>query len=162
MTAAVTSSPDPVPACSARALGRMLDVPVAHPGFAARRRGWAAAGRARPGPRGPVVVLASAWSLRGCRPPLRRSARLVRLAGDRSVDVPLYRQQRACGPPALAIVAEAAAATAAAEALRGCGLPGGSDSGRPGYAPVSGVAVCGFCEGHLRRGTPRFCPRVGR
>jgi LysR family transcriptional regulator (chromosome initiation inhibitor) len=35
--AAVTSSPDPVPGCSVRALGRMRYLPVAHPEFAARR-----------------------------------------------------------------------------------------------------------------------------
>ncbi|MEU0589567.1 LysR family transcriptional regulator ArgP [Streptomyces sp. NPDC006132] len=37
--AAVTSSPDPVPGCSVRALGRMRYLPVAAPGFAARRLG---------------------------------------------------------------------------------------------------------------------------
>ncbi|MBC7272366.1 MAG: LysR family transcriptional regulator ArgP [Streptomyces sp.] len=34
--AAVTSSPDPVPGCSVRSLGRMRYLPAAHPGFAAR------------------------------------------------------------------------------------------------------------------------------
>lgn len=39
--AAVTSSPDPVPGCSVRALGRMRYVPTASPGFAER---WFGAG----------------------------------------------------------------------------------------------------------------------
>ncbi|MEU1853528.1 LysR family transcriptional regulator ArgP [Streptomyces sp. NPDC019990] len=37
--AAVTSSPDPVPGCSVRPLGRLRYLPVAAPGFAARRLG---------------------------------------------------------------------------------------------------------------------------
>ncbi|MFE1249458.1 LysR family transcriptional regulator ArgP [Streptomyces sp. NPDC058735] len=37
--AAVTSSPDPVPGCSVRSLGRMRYLPVAAPEFAARRLG---------------------------------------------------------------------------------------------------------------------------
>ena len=51
--AAVTSSPDPVPGCTVRHLGRMRYLPVAHPEFAARHL----AGPLREVlPRAPVVV----------------------------------------------------------------------------------------------------------
>ncbi|KUO15043.1 LysR family transcriptional regulator ArgP [Streptomyces dysideae] len=50
--------------------------------------------------------------------PLLSAGRLVPLAPDRTVDVPLYWQQWKLDSPALATVAEAVAATAA-EALRG-------------------------------------------
>ncbi|MFJ3307231.1 LysR family transcriptional regulator ArgP [Streptomyces sp. NPDC086549] len=155
--AAVTSSPDPVPGCSVRALGRMRYLPVANPAFAAAHLG---------GPlrdalaEAPVVIFdrrddfqddfvralsqgrGAASGLRHYVPtsegfaeavaaglgwgmvpeaqaePLLGAGRLVRLAPERSVDIPLFWQQWKLDSPALATVAEAVAATAG-EALRG-------------------------------------------
>ncbi|MCF3135002.1 LysR family transcriptional regulator ArgP [Streptomyces olivochromogenes] len=155
--AAVTSSADPVPGCSVRALGRMRYLPVANPVFAEAQLG---------GPlpealaEAPVVVFdrrddiqdgfvrslsggrGTASALRHYVPtsegyaeavaaglgwgmvpqaqaePLLRAGRLVHLAPDRAVDVPLYWQQWRLDSPALAAVAEAVTATAA-QTLRG-------------------------------------------
>ncbi|MET7684989.1 LysR family transcriptional regulator ArgP [Streptomyces sp. NPDC005423] len=154
--AAVTSSPDPVPGCSVRPLGRMRYLPVAAPDFVERCLG---------GPLGdalaeaPVVVFdrrddfqdgfvrglgpgrAGASAVRHHVPtsegfvasvaaglgwgmvpdvqadPLLRAGRLVNLAPDRPVDVPLHWQQWKLDSPALAEVA-AAVAGAAAGVLR--------------------------------------------
>ncbi|MFV0137705.1 LysR family transcriptional regulator ArgP [Streptomyces sp. HMX87] len=154
--AAVTSSPDAVPGCSVRALGRMRYLPVASPGSAARwpagplrevlaeapvvvfdrrddfqdgfvRRlggGQGAASPARhhvPTSEGFVEAVAAGLGW-GMVPepqalPLLRAGRLVDLAPDRPVDVPLYWQQWRLDSPALAAVAEAVVTTAA-RALR--------------------------------------------
>ncbi|MFF4350993.1 LysR family transcriptional regulator ArgP [Streptomyces sp. NPDC001530] len=163
--AAVTSSPDAVTGCSVRALGRMRYLPVASPGFAARRLG----GRSPQTPLrevigdAPLVVFdrndglqdefvralrggGGASSLRHFMPtsegfveavaaglgwgmvpevqaePLLRAGRLVNLAPDRVVDVPLFWQQWKLDSPALAAVAEAVAAVAA-ETLAAGRLP---------------------------------------
>ncbi|MET8244492.1 LysR family transcriptional regulator ArgP [Streptomyces sp. NPDC005202] len=155
--AAVTSSPDPVPGCSVRALGRMRYVPVANPDFAARhlagplldalaeapvvvfdrrddfqdgfvrrlRGERGAASEVRhyvPTSEGYVdaVAVGLGWGMvpEVQADPLLRAGRLVRLAPDQSVDVPLYWQQWKLDSPALATLAEAVATTAA-EALRG-------------------------------------------
>jgi LysR family transcriptional regulator (chromosome initiation inhibitor) len=154
--AAVTSSPDPVPGCSVRSLGRMRYLPVAAPGFAARRL---AGPPAQTLPEVPVVVFdrrddfqdgfvrrltrgrSGASALRHYVPtsegfveavaaglgwglvpeaqaiPLLRTGRLVGIAPDRAVDVPLYWQQWKLDSPALAQVAQTVTTTAAA-ALR--------------------------------------------
>ncbi|WP_316959681.1 LysR family transcriptional regulator ArgP [Streptomyces sp. TRM68367] len=155
--AAVTSSPDPVPGCSVRALGRMRYLPVASPQFAARyldgplrealavvpvvafdrrddfqdgfvrrlRAGRGAASAQRhhvPTSEGFVEAVAAGlgWGMvpEAQAVPLLRTGRLVGLAPDRAVDVPLYWQQWKLDSPALAAVADAVTATAA-EALRG-------------------------------------------
>ncbi|MFI8219453.1 LysR family transcriptional regulator ArgP [Streptomyces sp. NPDC085932] len=150
--AAVTSSPDPVPGCSVRALGRMRYLPVAAPDFAARHLAGPLAEALR---RAPVVVFdlrddfqdgfvrrltagrSGASALRHYVPtsegfveavaaglgwglvpetqaePLLRTGRLLGIAPDRSVDVPLYWQQWKLDSPALARVAETVTATAA-------------------------------------------------
>ncbi|MEG3630189.1 LysR family transcriptional regulator ArgP [Streptomyces poriticola] len=154
--AAVTSSPDPVPGCSVRALGRMRYFPVAAPGFADRfpagslpellagapvvafdRRddfqdgfvrqlggGHGAASAARhlvPTSEGFVEAVAAGlgWGMvpEQQAGPLLRSGRLVGLAPDLPVDVPLHWQQWRLDSPALSAVAEAVAGVAA-EALR--------------------------------------------
>ncbi|WP_437042108.1 LysR family transcriptional regulator ArgP [Streptomyces sp. enrichment culture] len=154
--AAVTSSPEPVPGCSVRELGRMRYLPVAAPGFAARhldgplrdvlaeapvvafdgrddfqddfvrrlRRGRGGASEVRhfvPTPEGFVEAIAAGlgWGMvpEAQADPLLRTGRLVGLAPDRAVDVPLYWQQWRLDSPALALVAEAVATTAS-RALR--------------------------------------------
>ncbi|MFE0514494.1 LysR family transcriptional regulator ArgP [Streptomyces sp. NPDC058964] len=155
--AAVTSSPDPVPGCSVRALGRMRYLPVASPAFAEAhlagplRDSLAEAPvvvfdrlddfqdtfvRALPGGRAAAsplrhhvptsegfaeaVAAGLGWGMvpEAQADPLLETGRLVRLAPQRSVDVPLFWQQWKLDSPALATVAEAVAATAA-EALHG-------------------------------------------
>ncbi|MER8225120.1 LysR family transcriptional regulator ArgP [Streptomyces sp. NPDC094143] len=155
--AAVTSSPDPVPGCSVRALGRMRYLPVAAPDFAARHlagpladvlleapvvvfdrrddfqdgfvrrltRGRSGASALRhyvPTSEGFVEAVAAGlgWGLvpEAQAEPLLRAGRLVGIAPDRTVDVPLYWQQWKLDSPALAHVAETVTATAA-KALRG-------------------------------------------
>lgn len=150
--AAVTSSPDPVPGCSVRALGRMRYLPVAAPDFAARHltgpmaeallrvpvvvfdrrddfqdgfvrrltRGHGGASALRhyvPTSEGFVEAVAAGlgWGLvpEAQADPLLRAGRLVGIAPDRSVDVPLYWQQWKLDSPALARVAETVTATAA-------------------------------------------------
>jgi LysR family transcriptional regulator (chromosome initiation inhibitor) len=152
--AAVTSSPDPVPGCSVRGLGRMRYLATANPDFAARHLSGPLA-ESLPG--APVVVFdrrddfqdgfvrrlgrASASAARHHVPtsegfaeavaaglgwgmvpepqarPLLDAGRLVPIAPDRPVDVPLYWQQWKLDSPALSLVAEAVT-TAAARALR--------------------------------------------
>ncbi|MGW7382322.1 LysR family transcriptional regulator ArgP [Streptomyces sp. NPDC054794] len=155
--AAVTSSADPVPGCSVRALGRMRYLPVANPVFAEARlggplpealaeapvvvfdrrddiqdgfvrslsggRGTASALRHYvPTSEGYAEAVAAGlgWGLvpQAQADPLLRAGRLVHLAPDRPVDVPLYWQQWRLDSPALAAVAEAVTATAA-QTLRG-------------------------------------------
>ncbi|MET8452248.1 LysR family transcriptional regulator ArgP [Streptomyces sp. NPDC005209] len=155
--AAVTSSADPVPGCSVRALGLMRYLPVANPVFAEARlggplpealaeapvvvfdrrddiqdgfvrslsggRGTASALRHYvPTSEGYAEAVAAGlgWGLvpQAQADPLLRAGRLVHLAPDRSVDVPLYWQQWRLDSPALAAVAEAVTATAA-QTLRG-------------------------------------------
>ncbi|MDG9717933.1 LysR family transcriptional regulator ArgP [Streptomyces sp. DH24] len=157
--AAVTSSSDPVPGCSVRALGRMRYLPVANPEFAARhlrdaplvealgaapvvtfdRRDDLQDGFVRrlggPGATGgrrhfvptsegfaEAVAAGLGWGLlpEAQADPLLRAGRLVELAPDHWVDVPLYWQQWKLDSPALAAVAEAVV-SAAAQALRGPG-----------------------------------------
>jgi LysR family transcriptional regulator (chromosome initiation inhibitor) len=67
-----------------------------------------------------AVVAGLGWGLvpEAQAEPLLRDGRLVRLAPDRTVDVPLYWQQWKLDSPALAAVADAVMA-AAAETLRG-------------------------------------------
>ncbi|MEU6105260.1 LysR family transcriptional regulator ArgP [Streptomyces flaveolus] len=152
--AAVTSSPDPVPGCTVRSLGRMRYRPCAAPGFAARhldgplrevlaeapvvvfdrrddfqdafvrRLGRDGAGAARhhvPTSEGFVEAVAAGlgWGMVPTpqADPLLRAGRLVDLAPDLAVDVPLYWQQWKLDSPALAAVADAVV-TAAAETLR--------------------------------------------
>ncbi|POX46095.1 ArgP/LysG family DNA-binding transcriptional regulator [Streptomyces sp. Ru71] len=156
--AAVTSSPDAVPGCSVRALGRMRYLPVAAPDFVARHLSDAPLREALS--EAPVIVFdrrddfqdgfvrrlrggrGGASTLRHHVPtsegfaecvagglgwgmvpeaqagPLLRAGRLVELAPEQAVDVPLYWQQWRLDSPALAMVADAVAATAA-RALRG-------------------------------------------
>ncbi|MFD7136302.1 LysR family transcriptional regulator ArgP [Streptomyces sp. NPDC059894] len=155
--AAVTSSPEPVPGCSVRALGRMRYLAAASPGFAARHLGD------RPLPEAlaeaPVVTFDRSDELQdgfvrglrraapGASPvrhavptsegfldavaaglgwgmvpqtqsgPLLAAGRLVSLAPDRPLDIPLYWQQWKLDSPALASVADAVAQTAT-EVLR--------------------------------------------
>ncbi|MEV5548514.1 LysR family transcriptional regulator ArgP [Streptomyces sp. NPDC052309] len=154
--AAVTSSPDAVPGCSVRALGRMRYLPCAAPGFAARHldgplrevlakapvvafdrrddfqdgfvrrlgHGQGSASPVRhyvPASEGFVEAVAAGlgWGMvpEPQAEPLLRTGRLVGLAPDLPVDVPLYWQQWKLDSPALATVAEAVVA-AAAESLR--------------------------------------------
>ncbi|MEV7081208.1 LysR family transcriptional regulator ArgP [Streptomyces sp. NPDC093516] len=154
--AAVTSSPDPVPGCSVRALGRMRYLPVAAPDFAARRpagplaevlleapvvvfdrrddfqdgfvrrltRGRSGASALRhyvPTSEGFVEAVAAGlgWGLvpEAQAEPLLRAGRLVGIAPELTVDVPLYWQQWRLDSPALAQVAQTVTATAA-RALR--------------------------------------------
>ncbi|WP_369194355.1 LysR family transcriptional regulator ArgP [Streptomyces djakartensis] len=154
--AAVTSSPDAVPGCSVRSLGRMRYLPAASPEFAARHL---RAPLAQVLPQVPVVVFdrrddfqdgfvrrltagrSGASVLRQYVPtsegfaeavaaglgwglvpeaqaaPLLRDGRLVDIAPDRAVDVPLYWQQWKLDSPALAQVAHTVTAVAS-EALR--------------------------------------------
>ncbi|MEG8275092.1 LysR family transcriptional regulator ArgP [Streptomyces sp. AHA2] len=154
--AAVTSSPDAVPGCSVRPLGRMRYLPVAAPDFAARRlraplaqaltevpvvvfdrrddfqdgfvrrltagrRGASALRQYVPTSEGFAEAVAAGlgWGLvpEAQAEPLLRDGRLVGIAPDRAVDVPLYWQQWKLDSPALALVAQAVTAVAA-EALR--------------------------------------------
>ncbi|MFF7731595.1 ArgP/LysG family DNA-binding transcriptional regulator [Streptomyces sp. NPDC007984] len=154
--AAVTSSPDPVPGCSVRSLGRMRYLPVAAPDFAARHlggplarvltevpvvvfdrrddfqdgfvrrltRGRSGASALRhyvPTSEGFVEAVAAGlgWGLvpEPQADPLLSDGRLVGIAPDRVVDVPLYWQQWRLDSPALAQVADTVTATAA-RALR--------------------------------------------
>ncbi|GAB2727251.1 LysR family transcriptional regulator ArgP [Streptomyces bullii] len=155
--AAVTSSPDAVPGCSVRALGRMRYLPVANPDFAARHLGGPlrevlveapvvffdrrddfqdgfvrglTGGRHEASARrhyvptsegfAEAVAAGMGWGMlpEAQAEPLLRAGRLVELAPERAVDVPLYWQQWKLDSPALAAVAEAVT-TAAQEALRG-------------------------------------------
>jgi LysR family transcriptional regulator (chromosome initiation inhibitor) len=150
--AAVTSSPDPVPGCSVRALGRLRYLPVASPSFAAAyldtplhealttapvvvfdrrddfqdgfvrslRGGRGAAGTARhhvPTSEGFLATVAAGlgWGMvpQTQAEPLLRAGRLVHLAPERAVDVPLYWQRWKLDSPALAAVSAAVAETAA-------------------------------------------------
>ncbi|OIJ66522.1 LysR family transcriptional regulator ArgP [Streptomyces mangrovisoli] len=150
--AAVTSSADPVPGCSVRALGRMRYLPVASPGFAAEyldgplrdtllvapvvvfdrrddfqdafvrglRQGHGGASAARhhvPTSEGFVEAVAAGlgWGMvpEAQAGPLLRAGRLVTLAPERAVDVPLYWQQWRLDSPALLAVADTVATTAA-------------------------------------------------
>ncbi|MFB8246853.1 LysR family transcriptional regulator ArgP [Streptomyces sp. NPDC055952] len=154
--AAVTSSPDAVPGCSVRALGRMRYLPVAAPDFAARhlraplaralaevpvvvfdrrddfqdgfvrrltagRSGASALRQYVPTSEGFAEAVAAGlgWGLvpEAQAEPLMREGRLVGIAPDRAVDVPLYWQQWKLDSPALARVARTVTAVAA-EALR--------------------------------------------
>ncbi|MFD8150862.1 LysR family transcriptional regulator ArgP [Streptomyces sp. NPDC059720] len=154
--AAVTSSPDAVPGCSVRALGRMRYLPVAAPDFAARhlraplaralaevpvvvfdrrddfqdgfvrrltagRSGASALRQYVPTSEGFAEAVAAGlgWGLvpEAQAEPLLREGRLVGIAPDRAVDVPLYWQQWKLDSPALARVARTVTAVAA-EALR--------------------------------------------
>ncbi|MEU9591089.1 LysR family transcriptional regulator ArgP [Streptomyces sp. NPDC048193] len=152
--AAVTSSPEPVPGCTVRPLGRMRYRPCAAPGFAARHVGGPlpealtgapvvvfdrrddfqdgfvrrlardGAGTARhyvPTSEGFVAAVAAGlgWGMvpEQQADPLLGTGRLVDLAPDLAVDVPLYWQQWKLDSPALAVVADAVV-TAAAETLR--------------------------------------------
>ncbi|WP_424857319.1 LysR family transcriptional regulator ArgP [Streptomyces sp. SAI-170] len=152
--AAVTSSPDPVPGCSVRPLGRMRYLAAAHPDFAARHL---AGPLTQVLPHAPVVVFdrrddfqdgfvhrlvgmpastdrhyvptsegfaeavaaGLGWGMvpESQARPLLDAGRLVQLAPDRPVDVPLYWQQWKLDSPALAVLA-GAVVEEAARALR--------------------------------------------